>query len=64
MNQKIYDNISNFAAKKGISISQLERDSGLSNGAISKWKIVSPTISNVKAVAKTLNVTIDDLTKE
>ena len=57
----LYDKILRLSSQKGISISQLERDSGLSKGAISKWKNSDPSFSNLNAVAKILGVTVDDL---
>lgn len=60
----IYKNIKKICDERKISISQLERDSGLSNGAICKWKTTNPTVDNLKAVAKILNVTVDELLKE
>lgn len=60
----IYKNIKKLCEKEGMSISQLERNSGLSNGAITKWKTVNPTIDNLKSVAKALDVPIEELLKE
>lgn len=57
----IFNKILEIATQKGISISKLERLSGLSKGAISKWKTASPTLENVRAVAKVLNCSVDDL---
>ena len=64
MNQKIYDKISNFAVQKGISIAELERRSGLSNGAIGKWRTVNPTVDNLQAVANALDISIEELLKK
>lgn len=52
----VYENIRQICKKKGISIRSVEKDSGLSNGVISKWKYSSPKIDNLLAVAKALNV--------
>ena len=57
----IYDKIKEICKAKGVSVAQVERDAGLSNGAISKWNDVSPTVSNLQAVAKVLNCSVDDL---
>lgn len=57
----VYDKVKDLAGKKGMSISKLEKASGLSNGAISKWKFVTPTADNLKAVAKILGVKVDIL---
>ena len=57
----IFENIQEICNKKGISIAELEREAGLKNGAISKWKTSSPTIKSLQAVAKVLKVSISRL---
>lgn len=57
----IYDKIKVLCKKKNISVSSVEKKAGLSNGAISKWNTVSPTIDNLQAVSKVLKVKIDKL---
>ena len=57
----ILDNIVRLCKENGISIAKLERETGISNGTISKWGASSPTIGNVKAVADFFNVTVDFL---
>lgn len=57
----IYENILAEANKQGKTISQVEKDSGLKNGAISKWKSSSPTVKNLEAVAVALGVDIKAL---
>ena len=62
----IYDTIKEICQKKGQSVSSVEKEAGLSNGAISKWNDSSPTVDRLNAVAKVLNVKVDCLisTKE
>lgn len=60
-NKLIYDKIKELCKARGSSVAQVERNAGLSNGAISKWNDVSPTVANLQAVAKVLNCSIDDL---
>lgn len=60
----IYENVKKLTSEKGISISALEKKAGLGNGVISSWKTCSPTISNLKAVADVLGVTVDVLIRE
>ena len=60
----IYDKIKEICKAKGISVAQVERDAGLSNGAISKWNDASPTVSNLQAVAKVLSCSVDDLLED
>lgn len=57
----VFDNIVELANKKNMSISKLERLAGLAKGTISKWRTSSPTVDNLQAVAKVLNVTVDKL---
>lgn len=57
----LFDNVKSIAEKKGMSIGKLEKAAGLSNGAIFKWKTVSPTVDNLKSVAKVLDVKVDKL---
>ena len=57
----IYDKIKEICKSKGISVASVEKEAGLSNGTISKWNSSSPTIENLNAVAKVLNVTVDSL---
>lgn len=49
------------SAKKGLSIAALEKNVGLSNGIIGKWKKQSPSCDKLKLVADYLNTTIDYL---
>ena len=60
----IYDKIKEICKAKGVSVAQVERDAGLSNGAISKWNDVSPTVANLRAVAKVLSCSVDNLLED
>lgn len=57
----VYDNIKELCKKRGVSVSSVEKEAGLSNGAISKWNNVSPTVDNLQSVAKVLKVKVDKL---
>ena len=57
----IYDKIKEVCKSKGVSVTSVERKARLSNGAISKWNDVSPTVDKLNAVAKVLKVKIDTL---
>ena len=50
----VYDKVKKLADKRGISIYALEREAGLPNGAISKWRESSPTLKSLQAVAGAL----------
>lgn len=54
-------NIRILCSKKPISIARLERETGISNGTISRWDTSSPTVENVQKVADYFGVTVDDL---
>jgi transcriptional regulator with XRE-family HTH domain len=45
--------------EKGYTIMKLEKESGLSNGQIGKWKTQKPSYDKVASVANTLNVSLD-----
>lgn len=57
----IYDKIKKICHEKGISVNSVEKQACLSNGIISKWNKVSPTVENIRAVAKALDVPIEQL---
>lgn len=57
----IYDKIKEICNQKGLSVSSVEKEAGLGNGSISKWNTSSPTVDNLKAVAKVLKVNIAKL---
>ena len=59
----ILKNIRKYCDKQNKSISSVEAEAGLSNGAISKWDESIPSAENLNKVAKVLHVTMDDLMK-
>ena len=60
----IYTNVVTLCNARKISVAKLEREIGLSNGTVGKWKKTSPTIDNVVKVAEFFGVTIDSLVSE
>lgn len=60
----IYDTIKALCKKRGLSVTSVEKEAGLSNGAISKWNDSSPTVDKLNAVAKVLNVKLDCLLRQ
>ena len=54
-------NIRILCSKKPVSIAKLERETGISNGTISRWNTSSPTVENVQKVAEYFGVTVDQL---
>lgn len=59
-----FEKVKNLVEKKGMSIRELERQAGLSNGAISKWKKSNPNVDSLKSVATVLEVKVDELLEE
>lgn len=57
----IYKRIAQLCAEKGISISRLERETGISNGTISRWEKSSPTAENLAKVADYFGTSVDYL---
>ncbi|QHB52485.1 helix-turn-helix domain-containing protein [Lentilactobacillus hilgardii] len=57
----IYSNVKHYAYLKQLSIAEIERQVGFSNGSISKWKSSQPSALSLQRIAKHLDVTIDDL---
>lgn len=60
----LFKNIAKLCKEKGISISTLEKECGISNGTIGKWRVSSPTVENVRKVAAFLETTVDELLAE
>lgn len=62
----IYDNVVELMIKKNMTIFELEREAGLANGTVRKWRdsTSSPKIESVMAVAKVLGVTVNRLLRE
>jgi len=60
----IFERISKLCAANGMSIARLEKEAGLGNATVRGWKDSAPTVTNLKAVADVLGVTIDELVKE
>lgn len=57
----LYQNIVVLCKGKGISISKLEKETGLGNGTVGRWERSSPSVENVKKVADYFNVSVDYL---
>lgn len=55
------ENIKRLCAERGISLSELERLSGLSRNTVGKWDENRPSVDKAKAVADCLGVPLDEL---
>lgn len=61
----LYENICRYAAKRKISIYQLEKKANIGNGSIRKWgKEYDPNLGNLKKVADVLGVSVATLLRE
>lgn len=59
----ILKNIFSLCDKKGVTVAEVERSTGLANGTIGKWATKIPRLDNAKAVADYFCVTVDELLK-
>lgn len=57
----IYSLVRDKAQELGLTIAEVERRAGLSQGAIGKWQRSSPMLTNLFKVAAVLDVTPDEL---
>ena len=58
------NNILEKCKEKGLTLAELERQAGLANRTIYKWDENVPSVDKVVAVAKALDVTVDELVKK
>jgi len=57
----LYEKIKELAAKKNISIRQLEEKLGFANATLRRWNKNKPSVDKIQAVAKFFNVSVDYL---
>lgn len=57
----MYEILQELATKKGITIAELERKAGLSNGSVSKYKKGVPTITAFIKLADALEISAPTL---
>lgn len=60
----LYDRIKARCSEMGLTVAEVERRAGLSNGSISKWGKSMPQADRLNAVAKVLKTTVDKLLKD
>lgn len=58
------EKIKDLCRERGISLWMLERELGIGNGVIARWKKSSPRIDSVKLVADYFGVTVDELLEQ
>lgn len=59
----IYSKINKLYKSRGISISRLEKETGLGNATVRRWKTSSPTVDKLKLVSDYFGISIDELLK-
>lgn len=57
----VFERIKEISKKRGINLKTTAIEAGLSENAIYKWKIQTPAIDKLKAVAAVLDVSVDYL---
>lgn len=60
----LYDKIKCLAHEKKVTIAEVERQTSLANGVLSKWNDVSPNSDSLYKVAKFFGITMDELMDE
>lgn len=55
----VYEKVKELCEKNNITVSKLEKDLGLGNCTILKWKDSSPSFEKIKMVADYFKVSID-----
>lgn len=57
----LLDRILELCSKNNIKIAKLEKETGLANGSVKKWKDVYPSADRLQKVANYFNVSVDYL---
>lgn len=59
----IYENVKRLCTVRGTTICQAEKDCGIGNGVIGKWRNrgVAPSVTNLLKLAQYFGVTVDEL---
>lgn len=61
MYENLYEIIKAEAKKKGMTITQLEKDAGLAKASLCKWSKSTPTLSSMSKVADALGIKLSTL---
>lgn len=60
-NKKIVGSIKNLCRTNEMTVGQLEKEIGLSQGLISKWMYTTPSLEKIVDIAKYFHVSLDDV---
>ena len=55
--------IRQMCSDRNITIAELERETGIGNGVISRWDTLNPRVDRLKLVADYFGVSMDELLK-
>lgn len=55
----MHDKVKKLAKERGISITNLEKELGIGNGTIGKWRESSPNVETLAKVAQYFGVSMD-----
>lgn len=58
---KLQENIRARCEAMHISVTELEKRAGVSNGIVGKWSNAEPNLGTLRKIAAVLDCTIDDL---
>lgn len=57
----ILQNVIRLCRERGVSVSKLEKETGIGNGTICRWKKSFPRVDILKKVADYFGVSVDSL---
>lgn len=57
----IYDKVKEVADEKNMSIAEVERNAGVANGTIGKWRTKKPLVETLGKVADALDTDVTNL---
>lgn len=62
----IYENVKRLCNENNISIQRLERECGIGNGTVGKWRVrtATPRVDALQKIAARFGTTVDELLKE
>ena len=60
----VTENIRKLCEERNISVCALEKEVGLGNGTVGKWRNTSPRVDRLQLVANYFGVTVDELLQD
>lgn len=59
--EQLYDRIKQECDSKNITIKQLEKDAGVANGTVGKWRKGAPRVTTLQKISERLGVSMEEL---